>query len=151
MMILRLTRDATQPQTYCTTGQLLVAGKLFHTIELPWLPFPAVQCGTKMESCIGVGRYKMEPRETEMRGHHWILSNPELGVYRYPQNIPPGVYARSLVLMHTANWAHELLGCIAPGLGSGMLAGELAVLNSRGAMRAIAELTLGEELELDIN
>ncbi len=42
---------------------------------------------------------------------------------------------RSRILVHAANRAEELLGCIAPGLAIGFLAGELAVLQSRTALK----------------
>lgn len=44
--------------------------------------------------------------------------------------IVPG---RDLIKIHIANRASELLGCIAPGLSIGFLAGELAVMQSRVA------------------
>lgn len=43
----------------------------------------------------------------------WALVNPELDVVHYPQDGSP--LARSACLIHPANWAFELRGCIAPG------------------------------------
>jgi hypothetical protein len=150
-LIITLTRDPQQPTGYCTLGRLSVAGRgAFDTIELPWVPGPAgTVCGHMGMSCIGVGVYKLEPRETEARGKHWMVSNRELGVYRMPQDIPLGGYGRSLVLIHAANWAHELLGCIAPGKSRGIMNGEWGVGDSRAAMNEIRTL-IGNTYDLQL-
>lgn len=49
------------------------------------------------------------------------------------------VPSRSRILIHAANRATELLGCIAPGKALGFIAHELAVLQSRMALRAFME------------
>ncbi len=142
-MDILLPRDKAQPYKYCTLGVMQTAGHIFQTVERPWVPGPAgTLCGHQGESCIGAGEYELTPRTTEAKGAHWILSNPALGVYRYPQDIPAGVYARSLVLIHIANWAHELLGCIAPGTGRKETDGEWGVTGSRDAMNALRVLLL---------
>lgn len=150
-MILTLIRDPQQPAAYCTLGRLSVNSRgAFDTIERPWVPGPdGTVCGEQQQSCIGVGVYRMESRETEARGKHWILSNPALGVYRYPQDIPTGVYARSLVLIHAANWAHELLGCIAPGKIRGVINSEWGVGDSRAALNEIRTL-IGNTYDLQL-
>ena len=150
-MILTLTRDRQQPQPYCTMGKLVAGYARFETVERPWVPHPGAACGEQGKSCIGVGMYELEPRYTEAKQHHWILNYPALGVYRYPQDIPAGVYARSLVLIHAANWAHELLGCIAPGMGRATTDGELGVTSSRAAMESLFEVLVGEtHLQLEV-
>lgn len=151
-MILTLTRDPVQPHDYCTLGRLAAAGHAFDTVERPWVPGPAgTVCGHSGTSCIGVGTYRLDPRDTEAKGRHWILSNAALGVYRYPQDVPSGAYARSLVLIHIANWAHELLGCIAPGTARAQTNGEWGVSGSRDAMNALRVLLLNvPDLELVI-
>ncbi len=130
----------------------MAAGHIFDTVERPWIPGPPGSvCGHSQTSCIGVGNYRLEPRDTEAKGRHWILSNPLLGVYRYPQDLPPGAYGRSLVLIHAANWAHELLGCIAPGTGRSMIGEEYGVTGSQAAMNALRVLLLNvDDLELVI-
>lgn len=147
-MLLTLARDKQQPRPeQCTLGVLSVDGRgTFQTNERPWVPSTAGPAGMPDESCIAFGTYRMEPRETEARGKHWILSNPTLGVYRYPADVPFNSYGRSLVLMHAANWAHELLGCIAPGqarvrpLQLGNAFDEWMVSASRAAMDQIRML-----------
>lgn len=150
-MILTLTRDSGQPKPYCTMGVLAAKGATFQTVELPWYPSMTAPCGLIGHSCVGKGVYTLEPRYTEAKGHHWILSNPGLGVYRQPADIPDEVYGRSLVLIHAANWAHELLGCIAPGVGRAEMDGELGVSDSRAAMAHLFALLASETgLQLEI-
>lgn len=154
-MILMLTRQPVQPAAYCTMGELQIPdGPKFYTVELPWVPAAAgIHCGLQGLSCIGLGIYRLEPRETEARGYHWILSNPELRVYRQPREVPAGVYARSLILIHAANWAHELLGCIAPGKDKGVIGIEWGVAQSRAAMLEL-RVAIGHnpgELQLEIH
>jgi hypothetical protein len=138
----------------CTLGVLQVNGRgVFQTIEKPWIPTIDGPWGTPMKSSIGVGSYRMEPRYTEARGNHWQLVNPQLGVYRLPSNVPIGSQGqplgRSLVLIHAANYAHELLGCIAPGKSRDRQDGEWAVRNSRAAMNEI-KLLLGGSFDLQL-
>jgi hypothetical protein len=141
-VMITLTRDAEQHLPYCTLGKLEVPPipAVFETIEKPWIPHPGTLCGEQQKSCIGKGTYTLERRETDARGRHWILSNPELGVYRQPREVPAGEYARSLILIHAANWAHELLGCIAPGIERAVMEGEQAVTSSRQAMLTLHNL-----------
>lgn len=52
---------------------------------------------------------------------------------------------RSRILIHAANKASELLGCIAPGLALGFIAGELAVLQSKLALSRFMKALKGAE------
>lgn len=140
-LALTLTRDELQPFHYCTFGRLDVAGlDLFETIELPWLPASSAPCGLIGHSCIAKGTYKLEHRFTEARREHFIISNPELGIYRYEADIPAHIYGRCLVLIHVANWAHELAGCIAPGENRDIGTAEACVTSSAVALRKIIGL-----------
>jgi len=58
------------------------------------------------------------------------------GGYPAYQIIVPG---RDRILIHAANLASELLGCIAPGKALGFLTGQLAVLQSQLALRMLME------------
>lgn len=151
-MKLTLTRNPVQPAPYCTMGELQVGDRhKFYTVERPWVPVIGnYACGHQETSCIGKGQYTLEARETEARGKHWIVSNPELGIYRYPEQIPHGLYARSLILIHAANWAHELQGCIAPGKDHGMIGEEWGVAQSRGAMFELRAMLVDKDLHLEI-
>lgn len=55
------------------------------------------------------------------------------------------IEGRSRILIHAANRAAELLGCIAPGKMLGFMAGELAVLQSRMALTALMESLEGAQ------
>lgn len=50
---------------------------------------------------------------------------------------------RSRILIHVANKAVELLGCIAPGKSIGFIAGELAVMQSKLALARFMESLKG--------
>ncbi len=58
------------------------------------------------------------------------------GGYPAYQVIVPG---RDRILIHAANRAAELEGCIAPGKSLGFVAGELAVLQSKQALAMLME------------
>lgn len=151
MLTIELRRDAPQPAPHeCTLGVMRVNGRAWQTMEKPWVPSADGPCGTPSISCIAPGVYRVESRETEARGKHWLLSNAALGLYRYPQNIPAGAYGRSLVLIHAANWAHELLGCIAPGKTRAIDgAGGWMVTRSRDAMNEIRTM-IGNRIDVQI-
>lgn len=94
----------------------------FVTLELPWKDnHPEV-------SCIPVGVYEVV----------WTKS-PRLQRFTYEVTGVPG---RNGIRFHSANWAHQLLGCIALGKERGVLNGEQAVLQSREALEEF-EKTMG--------
>ncbi len=150
-MNITLLRDPVQPAAYCTLGVLEVSGRKFHTMERPWIVDELGGIGGKPYlSCVPVGVYRLERRETEARGKHWILYAPALGVYRQPGDIPKGARGRSLVLVHAANWAHELHGCIAPGKARELDRTQgWMVKESRAAMNELRTL-LGNQLDLTL-
>lgn len=98
-----------------TAGVLLGLPKLIYTIERPWV-------GNQPKvSCIPEGTYRVAWREA-----NWS---------RFPRafqilNVPD----RSGILIHSANLARQLHGCIAPGLSRGFIAGESAILSSVAAV-----------------
>lgn len=151
-MNLILTRDTTQPDHLrCTLGVLRINGSSWQTMERPWLPTDQGPSGIKGASCISVGTYQLIPRETEAKGKHWLLYNPELGVYRSPDEVPTNAYGRSLILIHAANWAHELMGCIAPGRERVLDAkGEWMVTQSQPAMSDLRSLLLNKDHQLTL-
>lgn len=156
-MILTLSRDVQQPRPeQCTLGTISIDGRgKFATLEKPWINTVLGPAGDPDKSCIGLGMYRLEPRETEARGKHWLVSNPQLGVYRSPQDVPLGRYGRFLILIHAANWAHELLGCIAPGkmrVGprqNGNALDEWMVAESRAAMNEVRTL-IGSSIDMQL-
>lgn len=102
----------------CTLGTIELSGRKLHTMERPWVPDPATSAGRKGVSCVGPGRYRLERHDSEAHPNVWALVNPALDVYHFEHEVPAhrrGI-ARTAVLVHAANWASELRGCVAPGL-----------------------------------
>jgi hypothetical protein len=77
------------------------------------------------------------------------LVNPLLHVVHYPEDGNPG--DRALVLIHIANYARELRGCIAPGMSRLFIGSTWMVQQSARAMAAIqAELSWTDNHTLSI-
>lgn len=136
-MLVKIVRDLIQPSA-CTYGRLILPNApILQSIELPWHPSTQGPSGEPDISCIGIGTYRLEPRLTEARGWHWRIVNEELGIFRVPNDVPLGHLAhikyRSLILLHVANYPHELRGCIAPGLDRGVVDDEPCISQSRKA------------------
>ncbi|CAB4165409.1 hypothetical protein UFOVP820_44 [uncultured Caudovirales phage] len=149
-MILELIRDTSLP--YCTLGRLIVAGKTFFTIERPWIPDPRSPGGTKGVSCIPTGEYRLERHSGEAFQKVWAMVNAANGVYHLPADVPAGLRssARTACLIHPANWAHELRGCIAPGKTRAMdSTRHWMVTRSRDAVNEIRTL-IGTSLDLKL-
>lgn len=128
-MNLTLLRESFPDHTY---GVLTLAGQSWQTIERPWVN------NTKGVSCVPVGTYRLEKHDSEAHPATWALVNPDLGVIHYPSASLPN--ARTACLIHPANLAMELRGCIAPGLTRGTLHGQPAVLSSKVAFAQIQGL-----------
>lgn len=102
----------------CTMGMISNGVKNLYTMERPWVPSDKTVAGTKGVSCIPIGRYRLIRHNSEQHPNVWALVNPSLEVYHWDEDVPRdrvGI-ARTLVLIHAANRAEELRGCIAPGL-----------------------------------
>ena len=125
----RITLTRTRSTPTEMLGFLLVDGVTFKTIERPWL---FNQAGI---SCIPTGEYLLK----------WY-SSPSKGMCYKVCDVPN----REYILIHAANYASELQGCIALGLAQGILGGKEAVLHSISAMKEFHELTRGEPLVLTI-
>ena len=147
-MIIILQRDA--PRLDCQEGILTVNGVEFFTIERPWLDDKPKQ------SCIPPGNYGLIPHTIlhgALRGlQTYALSNPVLGVFAEPPDTYSGQNPlRVACLIHPANWAFQLEGCIAPGKGRGMLvppgsvSPEPAVLSSYAAFQEILAALCGPQ------
>lgn len=138
-MKLILRREPQQPSHDCTLGLLFADDLSLVSIERPWVPSPTSKGGTKGISCVPPGTYRLVRHNTEAHPMTWALVNEELDVLHLPSvGDPPG--ARTAVLIHPANWAHELRGCIAPGTRSQLdEAGRYMVCDSRKAMRLLQQ------------
>lgn len=133
-----------------TLGVLTLAERRVQTIEKPWVPHPGGgKGGANFISCIPPGLYKLE-RFTRPSGEKaLIISNPELGVYQRDWDVPAALkgLVRTLCLIHAANWAHELHGCIGPGFNRAKDRNGWMVQRSREAMNLVRTV-IGSELEL---
>jgi hypothetical protein len=139
------------PYQDCTLGLLYVGELQLVTIERPWIPSTLSKGGTKGVSCVPAGTYKLVRHNTEAHPMTWALVNRDLDVVHLPgESDNPN--ARTAVLIHSANWAHELRGCIAPGMRTVLdEKGRYMVAESRRAMRKIQSILPwidGHELEI---
>lgn len=109
----------------------MVGALQLYTLELPYVD------NLIDRSCVPLGTYELIPYDSPKHGPTWCLHNPALNIYSGPV-IPEG--GRAYCEIHSANWADQLLGCIAVGLDqqpmldpmSGTV--EPAVENSRNAL-----------------
>lgn len=101
----------------CTMGVLTFSTPtddyVAHTMERPWIPMPGAKGGLSGKSCVPEGIYQLERHSSEAHPNTWALVNSDLDVIHYEDRLRP--LARCLVLIHVANYARELRGCIAPG------------------------------------
>lgn len=152
-MNLTLTRDYRGAD--CSQGVLKIGDHSFQTMERPWKPLANAPCGTKGVSCIPPGVYQLYRHDTEAHPHTFALVNPTLWVYHFDEDVPIGQagLARTVVLIHAANYASELRGCIAPGMARSVDGARRMVTNSRVAMQDILSMVpwVGGEHSLEIN
>tara|TARA_R100001143_G_C3360997_1_gene135680 strand:- start:12755 stop:13237 length:483 start_codon:yes stop_codon:yes gene_type:complete len=146
-MLLTLKRFSYSPTE--TEGILYLPGDVkFATIEQPWVPNPNGAPGGKpFESCVPDGMYKLIPWTRPNGDDVYLMHSVANGVYMLPSDHKEGE-GRNLCLIHKANWAHEIQGCIAPGVSrlpmpvSGVM--KQAVGGSGAAMSKLREI-LGRE------
>jgi hypothetical protein len=132
-----------------TEGVLDLPDHDLATIERPWVPVNAPG-GKPFASCVPDGKYQLDPWIRGSDGSEvYILSNPELGVYKLEEDMPNGV-GRFLILLHIANYVRNVVGCIGPGIARAILRDkktgtyERAVSSSGEAMRILRRY-LGRE------
>lgn len=77
-------------------------------------------------SSIPPGIYTLEPHISSRHGKTWALVNHNLGVYHWKD----AKAKRYAILIHIANRAGELAGCIGLGKYLGFVRGEIAVTHS---------------------
>jgi len=127
----------TQSNEEATTG-IMQAGDLeFYTIELPW------RDNKQGWSCVPAGTYDLIPYNSPTHGPTWCLHNPALNVYG---RAPYPIGCRSECELHSANYARQLLGCIALGTDGQPMIDPMtntvvpAVENSRDAVAELLKL-----------
>jgi len=114
-------------------------GSFVFTCERAWV-------GNKpFESCIPPGVYTLRKRRSQ------VVEDSTDGEYLEGWEVTDVPGGRTYIMLHPANWPHQLAGCIAPGMGFGMLRDSLAVFSSREAFRKVmAQLEARDEWYLDI-
>lgn len=113
------------------TEGLLVAGEFnCRTLELPWKE------NIQNISCIPAGKYNVEIRISNKYGRVYWIKN---------------VKKRSFILLHSGNTTSHTYGCVLLGLKAGKLGGQVAVLNSRVAVRQFVEFMEYESFTLNIH
>ncbi len=123
-------RRVAHDKSFGTLGKLQIGDEVFPVIEQDW------ENNEPYKSCIPNGEYYLWSHDSPKYGECYIMENESLGVSKYKNNN----IKRFACLIHPANKASQLQGCIAPGLKIGVLDDELAVLSSRKAMARIKEL-----------
>jgi len=118
-MYLSLIRD-TAASTYCL-GVLHAGALEFQTIERPWIDAPPGLGGHPETSCVPAGLYELVKHDSPKHPKSFALVNPKLDVWHLPEDVPADrrPYARTAVLIHVANLASQLEGCVALGMGRG--------------------------------
>jgi len=120
-----------------TEGLLVSEDFNCRTLELPW------RNNRRQISCIPPGIYDVEIRLSNKYGRiYWVRRVPD----------------RTYILIHSGNYAGDkskglkshVMGCILLGKKSGRLGGQVAVLNSRVAVRNFMEELEYEPFKLRI-
>jgi len=119
-----------------TFGDGICGNKKFYTVECEWLD------NKPFVSCIPAGTYKLVPHDTGKRAGMWAMVNEDLGVYHHQQQSESTRYA---CLIHVANRASELRGCMAPGDKLSMIKREWAVSKSGDTLKDIMAMLPRDE------
>lgn len=150
-LALLLTRNVRE--SYCTLGSMRVNAHKLHTMERAWIPNPdGGKSGKRFESCVSDGTYKLVRHSTEKYPLAWALVNPDLDVYHWPSDVPASKLkqARQTILIHPANYWHDLLGCIGPGRERvRQQNGQWMVARSRDAMNLL-KTVIGSTLDVTL-
>ncbi len=117
------------------------------TLERPWQS--GSPGGMPFASCVPDGLYKLRQHERKNGDIVVALVAPDLGVYYAKAERPDGM-GRYKILIHSANWVDQVVGCIAPGLVRTINNNKIMVGSSRIAVARIMENIDTQEAELDI-
>ena len=147
MTTLRLTRHR-QDETG-TYGVLMAPGiGIWATCEAPWVPTgEPIDWGTKGQSCLPWGHYILHLHRSPKYGTRWhIVDSLDDGKGVTLTEQPS--CSRSHCMIHPANWAKELMGCIALGTSYNSVSptGAPMVSNSK---YAVSTLEQGLQSDMD--
>lgn len=159
MIALRLTRELMNASCCRGTLEVLDADgevvRTLFTIEKPWIPSSTGgRAGEPFRSCVSAGTYSLSPFVRPNGDKVWMLSNPELDVFKLDSDVPSARkgMGRFLILIHVANRARDVVGCIGPGrTWRTDPDGTVMVTSSRDAMKELhSELDGRRSLEIEI-
>jgi hypothetical protein len=136
---LTLRREPSHPD--CTLGMLECeeVGLSLVTIERPWIPSPTTKGGLKGKSCVPAGTYHLVKHNSPKHPYTWALVNHDLDVVHFEGDDIDPDEDRATCLIHAANYADELLGCIAPGTHMAKNGDRFMAASSRRAMDIIKD------------
>lgn len=144
LLIERKPSTATHTESFLT-----LAGKsILATIERPWID-ALTPGGKPYASCVPAGVYDLKAHTRGDGAEVVALINPALGVH-YVEDDLPDAGGRFLILIHVGNWAHDVVGCIAPGLYHADNPQGRMVSHSAVAMRRIMSFIQGDEAQIEI-
>lgn len=134
-----------------TEGFLTLPGSgLLATIERPWIEAPDnAPGGLPFKSCVPVGKYQLIPHTRPDGSEVVALIGEAQGVY-YLDEDRPNAIGRYLCLFHVANWAHDVVGCIGPGLYHKDSNQGRMVSSSGKSMRRLMNYIDGDDATLEI-
>lgn len=115
-----------------TIGCLVINGQLFYTLEPTW------RNNERNISCIPAGNYRVN-----------FMARSGSGKYKpcfHIINVPN----RSGILIHNGNAYKHTRGCLIVGMREGILANNLAVLNSRYAVRKLVNVVNKQNFNLEV-
>ena len=118
-----------------TEGRLYLSDdEYLYTLERPWIG--GVPGGMPFESCVPDGEYELIPYNRSNGDNVFALRNPDRGVYlsQAEKGDSPGRYK---ILIHSANFVDEVVGCVAPGVSRTIHQNRRMVTSSRAAMTKI--------------
>lgn len=139
-----------KPLNECSIGVMVFPKFIFHTIEKPLIITPEWRGGKPYESCIPFGRYEIVPHSGKDYQDVWALVNHDLGVY-HTKDQRKFDTDRFGCLIHWGNWVHDVVGCVAVGLGASYdpPKNEYMVTSSRPAINMLRTLlTLYTHLDI---
>ncbi len=132
-----------------TQGFMSWPGTVVATIEQEWREDPNRLGGESNNSCVPAGSYKLIPHARRDGKVVVALVNHDLGVYYLEEDLP-AEGGRFLILCHIANWSHDVVGCIGPGIWKTDSNQGPMVKSSAVAMKKLMAYIDGDEAELEI-
>ena len=130
-----------------TEGRLRLGDRTLRTLERPWKS--GAPGGLPFESCVPDGTYSLRSHTRKNGDKVLALVNESLGVYYKKKDRENGI-GRYKILIHSANWVEQVVGCVAPGLIRTINNNKIMVGSSRLAVAEIMKYIGDEKAEIEI-